>query len=160
MSADTDFALPTADEENTELAQVLGVDIAGGLDSADQAQRDAIASYHLQGICTIDAELARYQAAYVNEKKLLDARYEKLMTPLRTRRLEKEAIVKLIASISEFGKKARSRAVAWGRFGAKTTPEHLEVVDESAVLKWAETSAPHLVRATVQLPLDKARALL
>jgi hypothetical protein len=157
---DTDFRLPTDEEENAELSNVLGIDISDKMEAVPQAQLDAIASYHLQGICDIDAELARYQAAFNNELKLLTAKYDGRMQPLRTRREEKEAKVKLIASISDFGKKAKSRVVGYGRFGAKTTPEHLEVADDAAVLGWAETSAPHLVRATIQLPLDKARAVL
>jgi hypothetical protein len=156
-----DWNLPTPEEEAAELAAV-GLIVEPK--DASQEQRDALASYYMRDISAIDAEIERRKRALQIELDLVAQRYRKGFDQLRTRREEREAQVKMLARITEqcggFGKKAKSRAVGFGRYGHKSTPAKTEIVDADALNAWAEGAAPQLVRVTLQMTLADAKQTL
>lgn len=160
MNADTDAVFLSEEDEARELA-LVGLDVVP--QNASQDQRDAIASYQLRAIGEIDAEIAERSRGMENEISLIRARYARLLDPLRTRRLEKEAYVRTLAQISMecggFGK-AKSRKVGYGQYGSRVKRGGLVVVDAQCTESWALINRPETLSAMVKIPLVEARQLL
>jgi hypothetical protein len=163
-----DFSLPSMEEELQALERA-GVRVAQhpDLDRADapivieadeQAALDAAASWALRRKGECMAEYDRYSDALQREIQMLTARYAEITGPLLTRSQQFDRLLLSIAAQADFGKK-KSRRVGCGEYGRRWVPERIEIVDEDALEAALIESRPDLVRATVKLPLARAREL-
>lgn len=152
------WSIDSIDEDiRTDLA-AAGLTI-GDPAQADQAQRDALAGILMRAMAEDAKELAALRNAHLRELDILAARFERLMGPIHDRVARNEAHVKLLASVSDFGKR-KSRDVGYGAYGSKLQPARLEIADQAACVHALSGHAPDLVRCTLKLPLRLAQALV
>jgi hypothetical protein len=162
------FELPSLADELRELGAV-GVDVsvpaedgAGGpptLRSDDPARTDAAASWLMRRMAELDEEYNRINDAMKTEIQLVTAHYQPRSAKVAARRAELERLVEQLAREADFGKKQKSRKLAWGEYGRKLAPAHVEILDGDAVVAHCTTQAPQLLRATVKLALPEAQRL-
>jgi phage host-nuclease inhibitor protein Gam len=150
----TAFVLPTVDEEQGELEQMLGFALTPG---TSDATLDSIASSICRHLGRIEADRQRYKDAEEAEHARITIFYAS-----RKEKLD-HAIVRLqemgaeVARRATFPGKSKSRSVAFGSYGSRKVSEKIEVVDEKKAIDWlARIDDASALRS--KLSIDKKEA--
>lgn len=150
----TAFALPTDQDELAELAAV-GIVFDGTdsltADNADAASYDAAASMLLRRLAAQAAETGRLVAAMKKEQQLIADHYRRLITTADARETASRRQLKLLtasARAAGFLTSRQTRETTFGEYGWRRSPETVRVLDDQALLAWARTAQPALVKRT------------
>jgi len=149
-----DFLADVDNDERAELA-ALGVELTPPANIND-AERDAFVSQLLWALGAVEQDRARYEEALGAEINRIRMRYQARIDRCQRRAQQLRDAVHILAAEADFGKK-KSRDVGNGTYGRRTVPEKITIVDEPVAWKFAETSAPELITATVALELPTLR---
>jgi hypothetical protein len=146
------------DDMDADLA-ALGITLSPDVERAlDQAHREAMAATllrRMQRNAKEREEIARTMELQIEQIRV---HYERRLAPLEVTYARLESFVLTLAELTEWGKK-KSAATPFGTFGVRTSAATVERVDEAALVAWAATEKPELVRITAALPLSQAREL-
>jgi hypothetical protein len=141
MSAVPTFLLDQDEDELDDLASV-GIDLNRPM---SEAEIDDAMSEIMRRMAWYDGQIKQAKEAERLEVERINARYNRRLAPLQTRREEIEALACLLAQRATFGGKKRSRSVGNGTFGVRATPERVEITDKAVALEWAKSHCPEAV---------------
>lgn len=150
-----DWLADASADEREELGHLVGAPLR----EAPDAELAATASQLLAAIRGQSEALERYADAERAEVARIQARYgeRKQRLAARVRALEQQ--LSIVAEGLDYGTK-KSRVLGNGTVGFRTVPERLSVLDGAALVAWATTNAPDLIRreTVVKVTVPQAAA--
>lgn len=140
--------------EAEERAELAALGIVADVKPTTQAERDAQASILLRRLMFVRAEFDERTDAMNQELLLVRTIYQKHFDQLARRAMFLENAVKTLALEADFGPKAKSRQVGFGRYGIRQKPQHVTVTDIDALHQAIEQEHPAAMVLDVKAPLD------
>lgn len=140
------------DEERAELHAIGVVDAM----PTEEPARAAMASMLMRRLFYIERDIDRHEAAHTRETQALGARYDRIIGPLRVRRMAfAEALLEIARSFPYPGK-SKSTRVGWGKIGTRKQTDVVEITDDKHAVDALKLRAPHALKVTISMPYDEA----
>lgn len=145
------------EEERAELAG-LGIGVGAGTCEIprDDPTRAAMASVLMRRLFYIEREIDQHETAHTREAQALTSRYERIVGPLRVRRMAFADALLEIARSFPYPGKAKSTRVGWGKIGTRKQTDVVEITDDRNAIDDIKAKIPHALKVTISLPYDEA----
>lgn len=149
--ADTIIALADVEECGPEEIQSPGTG-----DDTSVVEMDAFASRLLRARRSVEGKLDHLKALAKAEMDQLRARFDRQAAGLVREGLALEAGLDALSTQVPYPKGKKSRTVGAGRYGRRTIPQGVEIIDEDAFLAWATVEEPGLVKPVTKVQIERA----
>lgn len=148
-----DLIIALADIEECEPEEIH---IPSAEEDPDLVTLDAFASRLLRARKHVEDRLEHARALAKAEIEQLRLRFARQMAGLEREGLAIEAGLDELSKSVPYPKGKKSRTVGAGRYGRRTIPQGVEIIDEEAFIGWATAKEPGLVKPVTKIQIERA----